>query len=255
MIQKDSHFNQLLQDAISQNFSGWDFSYLKGRWQEADPSWDYRSIVQQALTHSTSLLDMGTGGGEFLLSLNNRPTDTHATEGWQPNISIAEAQLAPHGIEVHAVADYKPLPLSDARFDLIINRHEWYDPDEVYRILKSEGIFITQQVGDQNGLRLNDLLSASAPAHATDQWNLSIAQGSLETAGFIIERAEEAYPPLDFYDIGAIVYYLKVIEWQIPDFSVDRYQKQLAAVHRLIMDEGKLTVNQHRFLLIARKPK
>ena len=49
------------------SFSGWDFSHLDGRWQEGGIPWDYGEIVREFLQDSMELLDMGTGGGEFLL--------------------------------------------------------------------------------------------------------------------------------------------------------------------------------------------
>ena len=61
------------------SFSGWDFSHLDGRWQEGEIPWDYGEIVREFLQDSMELLDMGTGGGEFLLTLRPpyaRPTVT-----------------------------------------------------------------------------------------------------------------------------------------------------------------------------------
>jgi hypothetical protein len=50
------------------HFSGWDFSYIKGRMIEDKLSWDYKNIVENNIIGKESLLDMGTGGGEFLCS-------------------------------------------------------------------------------------------------------------------------------------------------------------------------------------------
>jgi len=49
-------------------FAGWDFSYLDGRTATDPLPWDYRAVVDEHLKPSGRLLDMGTGGGEFLLS-------------------------------------------------------------------------------------------------------------------------------------------------------------------------------------------
>ncbi|WP_365845908.1 hypothetical protein [Clostridium sp.] len=38
-------------------------------------------------------------------------------------------------------------PFEDNTFDIVINRHESYCVSEVKRILKTDGIFIAQQVG------------------------------------------------------------------------------------------------------------
>ncbi len=58
-------------------FGGWDFSYLDGRWEDGKLPWGYKKMVLSYLKPSDYLLDMGTGGGEFLLTLN------HPTKTWQ----------------------------------------------------------------------------------------------------------------------------------------------------------------------------
>ena len=40
--------------------------------------------------------------------------------------------------------------LEDESFDACINRHGDFDPKELCRVLKPNGLFITQQVGDRN---------------------------------------------------------------------------------------------------------
>lgn len=58
--------------ATDMTFSGWDFSYLgnTGRLQEFPLRWNYYNLVEQAISQSESMLDMGTGGGEFLSRFN-----------------------------------------------------------------------------------------------------------------------------------------------------------------------------------------
>ena len=53
--------------------------------------------------------------------------------------------------------------------------------------------------------------------------------------------------------MGAIVYQLKAIPWQIPDFSVEGYFERLKAVHGQIQQEGYVDVLEHRFFIIAKK--
>ena len=56
-----------------------------------------------------------------------------------------------------------------------------------------------------------------------------------------------------FYDIGAVIYYLKVIEWQIPNFSIETYYDRLEAMHHLIERQGAFYATAHRFLIEAQK--
>lgn len=61
-----SSFDRLVNDAVEAHFSGWDFSYLRGRYSSEAIPWDYLSLVRKAIAESESMLDIGTGGGEIL---------------------------------------------------------------------------------------------------------------------------------------------------------------------------------------------
>lgn len=96
------------------------------------------------------LLDYDTGGGEFLLSLGHPWQKTSATEGYPPNVELCRETLLPLGIHFKECQDPAKIPYPDESFDLIINRHGDFDAPELYRLLKSGGVFITEQVGGDN---------------------------------------------------------------------------------------------------------
>lgn len=248
---KNAVFDQFVEEALAQDFSGWDFSWLRGRWYEEDPPWAYEALVAGEKERVASLLDMGTGGGEFLASLSPLPPHTMATESYPPNIPIARSLLTPLGVEVVPFTDDKSLPLKSSQFELIINRHESYYLPELNRLLKPGGRFITQQVGGLDCVEINDFLEAG---HDLDTWTMEREITEFQSAGFQIERAEEAFLDSHFYDIGAVVFFLKIIEWQIPDFSPDRYRKRLLAMHQHIQETGAFRAKAHRFLIQAKMP-
>lgn len=155
VITTDPEFEQLIAAAEAYTMEGWGWSALKGRYVETRPPWDYRAEVTALLSTAHTLLDMGTGGGEFLSSMAPLPPECWATEAYPPNVPVAAARLGPLGVRVVAVDDERHLPLPDAHFDLVINRHESFDPYEVRRILRPGGRFITQQVGGQDNVELN----------------------------------------------------------------------------------------------------
>ena len=99
-------FDYLVSEA-SKKLEGWDFSYLEStrRMQEFPLSWNYRNKVKIRMSEASSLLDMGTGGGEFLSSLSPLPKYTCVTEGYEPNIMIARNRLEPLGVKVFRVDD------------------------------------------------------------------------------------------------------------------------------------------------------
>ena len=250
---ENSVFEDLIAEAEKAHFSGWDFSYLKDRLVEENPEWDYREIVIDHISRAVSLLDMGTGGGEFLSALPVLPETAFATEGWLPNLEIARQRLERIGVQVHSFDDDKQLPFNSNFFDLVINRHDFFDPQELNRILKPGGIFITQQVGGQDQQPLNQFLAPHIKS-LYENWSLSYAVQQLIAAGFDIRFQKEEFPHSKFLDIGAVVYYLKVIEWQIPGFNTKDYHKSLLDLHHHIQSEGTLKSYCHRFIVVAEKP-
>lgn len=255
----NNKFTQLVEDAINQSFTGWDFTYVDGRITESDTCWSYHDLAQQLTTSATAMVDMCTGGGEFLDSLNDLPNPTFATESYKPNVAIATQRLSKRGVtvvevvevvEVDEAIDGQPLPLPDQRFDLVINRHGAYSPEELRRIMKPTGAtFLTQQVGSDNAIGLNEVLQA--PPTAFSDWRLDTAIQGLGSLGFSITRREEEFPSMVFSDIGAVVYYLKAIPWQIPGFDLAAYREPLLALHRQMELNGPFETKSHRFLIEA----
>ncbi|MDP7988900.1 class I SAM-dependent methyltransferase [Bacillus sp. MHSD_36] len=250
-MKRDPLFLTLLESANT-NFSGWDFSFISetGRMKSAPLSWSYGSAAFQLMQHAISMLDMGAGGGEFLSMLQPFPSTIYATEGFAPNVPIARKKLEPLGVTVVKVTDDTALPFQDGQFNLIINQHESYAASEVNRILSPNGIFLTQQVGGLDCAELNEQFNAPLNNEFAN-WSLEVACSELKENGFTILEAKEEFPFQRFYDIGAIVYYLKAIPWQIPDFTVEGYYEELYLIHEIILQKGYFDVKQHRFLIKA----
>lgn len=245
-------FQRLVTEAWAADFSGWNFQWLEDRLVEEPLPWDYARIVRGHFPGIGSLLDMGTGGGELLASLAPLPPETHATESYPPNQVIAKARLEPLGVQVHELEEGIPLPFSDHTIDLVINRHDAFNPVDVCRILKPGGIFITQQVGGLDNLELNQVLEEDLSFPYTS-WCLAQALNHLYETGFEVLRSNQATLRYTFLDIGAVVYYLKAIPWQVEDFSPETHHQGLTLIHNIIERRGQFVCTAHRFLIVAQK--
>lgn len=251
---KDVYFNYLVKQAETP-FEGWDFSFITdtGRMDGEPLPWSYMNkVLKERMRGIDSMLDMGTGGGEFLSMLKPFPPKIVATEAYPPNIPIAKNRLEPLGVNVFGIESDEKLPFANKEFDLILNKHEAYSEREVKRILNDSGVFITQQVGGEDCNDLNHLLQAEINPEFI-HWNLAYAVEKLEKEGFIITEKGEAFPFLRFYDVGAIIYYLKAIPWQVSNFSVEKYEDRLREIHHLIEKNGYVEVRTHRFYIVAKK--
>ena len=70
---------------------GWDFSHIAGRYtEETDLPWDYQRIILDYLKPEMKLLDVDTGGGEFLLLLRHPCENTSAAEAYPPNVELCK---------------------------------------------------------------------------------------------------------------------------------------------------------------------
>ncbi|MBR4866546.1 MAG: class I SAM-dependent methyltransferase [Clostridia bacterium] len=232
---------------------GWDFSHIDGRYEEEDDiPWSYREEILARLTPDMRILDIDTGGGEFLRSLGHPNENTAATEAFPPNVALCKAELLPLGIDFREGNGTGPLPFGDGEFDLVINRHGDFDPREIHRVLKPGGLFITQQVGADNDRELVKLLLGDLPLPFPDQC-LSAASQAFRNAGFEILDGGEHYGSIRFFDVGALVWFARIIVWEFPGFSVDTCLPRLLEAEKLLRERGSLDGRTHRFLLITKK--
>ena len=245
---------QWLAEEAAAHIHGWDFSHLDGRYTQDDTlPWDYKREVLSALRPDSRILDMDTGGGEFLLSLNHPHHLTSAIENYPPNVELCKQTLLPLGIDFKGAAADGPLPFPDSTFDLVLNRHGSFDPREVFRVLKPGGVFLTQQVGEHNDRELVALiLPHNRPSYPG--WSMAPVAENLKSAGFVVEKQDEAFVPIRFFDTGALVWFARIIQWEFPGFSVDACFDRLLAVDEIIRQKGEVSGKAHRFFLQARKP-
>ena len=230
---------------------GWDFSHIEGRYTEEELPWDYRQIILEHLKPEMRILDIDTGGGEFLLSLNHPYENTAATEAYPPNVELCRQTLLPLGMDFRPGDGKKP-PFEDTSFDLVINRHGDFDAQEIYRILKPGGLFITQQVGAENDRELVELLCGKTELPFPEQY-LSITSQKFRDAGFKILGSRECFRSIKFFDVGALVWFARIIQWEFPNFFVDTCMDGLLNAQKLLEQNGCIEGRTHRFLLVAQK--
>lgn len=244
---------QWLEEEKGAHIHGWDFSHIHGRYvEENDLPWDYEEVVKKYLKPEHDLLDLDTGGGEFLLSLHYPFCNTSATEGYPPNVSLCLENLTPLGIKFREANAGGTLPFTTNSFDVVINRHGDFNVTELYRVLKPDGIFITEQVGAENDRELVNMLLHDIDIPFPELYLSKVSQKFTEI-GFTMVKSQEAFRPIRFYDIGALVWFSHIIEWEFPGFSVDKCLNELYVAQDMLEKRGYVEGMIHRFLLIARK--
>lgn len=244
---------QWLHEQEIAHIHGWDFSHIQDRYKEEDDlPWNFKRVIERYLKPSDYLLDMETGGGEFLKTFYRNPQLTYAIEGYEPNIEVCKEQLLPLGINFKAADGGDILPFEHQFFHVITNRHGKYTVSEIHRILKSQGLFLTQQVGAENDRELVKLIMGDIDIPFPDCY-LQLAKKEFESYGFEILESGEAYRPIEFYDVGALVWFARIIDWEFPYFSVEKYQERLFQAQEIIEKTGVIKGRIHRYYLVARK--
>jgi SAM-dependent methyltransferase len=246
----------LVAAASSAPTEGWDFSFLAGRIGGSPLPWNYVELAQAAVTEARAVLDLDTGGGETLEEvLGGTPNSIAwsrtvvATEPYPPNLPVAAERLGPLGVDVRARIDI--LPVEDDFADLVLNRHGALDAAEVARVLRPGGRLLTQQIGPENDAELNAALSAPPPSSGT---SVAALVEKLQSVGLVVDEAQTATSEVTFGDIGAVVYQLRMVAWQIPDFDVGTYGDRLRALDARMRRDGPLLVRSRRVLVCAHRP-
>ncbi|MFI2238076.1 class I SAM-dependent methyltransferase [Streptomyces chrestomyceticus] len=248
-------FDDLVAEAESVSVEGWDFSWLDGRATEQRPSWRYQRRLGERLADARAALDIQTGGGEVLAGAGPLPPVMAATESWPPNVAKATALLHPLGAVVVADPDEPPLPFADAAFDLVTSRHPatvWWP--EIARVLRPGGTYFAQHVGPASVFELVEYFLGPQPEEVRRRRHPDDESRDAEAAGLEITGLRAESLRTEFFDIGAVVYFLRKVIWMVPGFTVDRYRDRLRELDAKIRAEGPFVAHSTRFLIEARKP-
>ena len=71
--------------------------------------------------------------------------------------------------------------------------------------------------------------------------------------GFEVLESGEARQPIRFFDVGALVWFARIIEWEFPGFSVESCLEQLYEAQAILEKAGAIEGSIHRFYIVARK--
>jgi SAM-dependent methyltransferase len=203
------------------------------------------------------VLELQTGGGErlaeILSEVKRRPGTIVATEGWRPNAALARANLAAYGVSVLELDDEASLPLPDNAFELVCARHPtttlW---EEIARVLRRGGTFFEQQIGSGTNRELAEFLMGPQPILESQSAQRAAALAG--QAGLEVTDLREESLSAVYFDIGAVVYFLRKVIWTVPDFSVEKYHDRLFALYEHIQQCGDFRSRAKRFLIEAMKP-
>lgn len=242
-------FDDLVGEATNAPIAGWDFSWLEGRATEERPPWGYARLVGERSVRARRHLDLQTGGAELVDAIPTPAPLLVVTESWRPNVTVAGRRL-PHRV-VEAVDD---LPFASGAFDLVTSRHPVDTPWlEIARVLEPGGTCLSQQVGPRSAFEVTEHFLGPQPP--SEHRSPQRARADAIAAGLDVVDLREARLRMTFDDIGAVVYFLRLVVWIVPGFADDiaAHTDALRDLHERIERDGPFVAHSTRFLIEARR--
>ncbi|MBW7457429.1 class I SAM-dependent methyltransferase [Paenibacillus sepulcri] len=238
-------------DRVGQ-LNGWDFS--KVQCESEGVKWDFYSEVTRRCRKSDLLLDIGTGGGEALLSI----ADCAALlVGIDDSPGMIQEALA--NLEQSKKSNVRILPMNAEKidfpaafFNVVSCRHAPFSAQEIARVLEGGGVFLTQQVSEDDKLNL---------IRAFGRGQKAAQDGTLKNK-YSSELSEAGFSDIQSFDFDATEYYKTYEDLVfllkhtpiIPNFGQgsDDFAKLEAFIQENQTGKG-IKTNSKRFMIIARK--
>lgn len=250
-----SIFDDLVAEGDAVPVKGWDFSWFDGRATEERTAWNYTGRLAAVYSEAQAVLDLQTGGGEVLAGVlervDVRPSTIAATESWLPNLMLARRALARFDCTVEHVPNDATLPFADATFDVVSSRHpKWMPWSEIARVLVPGGLCVSQQVVPlATNRELYEFFLGPQdlrPEDGLEKIRAAVVAAGLELVDLRFEESR-----VEFFDVGAVVYFLRKVPWTVPDFSIERYRNKLIELHSIIEQHGVFVSFSRHALVVA----
>ncbi|QYR21991.1 class I SAM-dependent methyltransferase [Paenibacillus sp. sptzw28] len=233
--------------------NGWDFSRIKCRSEGV--SWNFYAEVTKRCRSTDVLLDIGTGGGEALLSIADAARLLIGIDQSDGMIGTAADNLSKSLREnVRFVRmEAEKLEFPDRFFNIISCRHSPFNAKETARVLADDGVFLTQQVSEGDKANIKRAFGRGQGG--------GIPSGTLRNR-LIQELSEAGFTDIQSFEYNAAEYYRSYEDLifllkhtpTIPGFGEDEADLQrLAAFIEGNQSEKGIETNSERFMIIARK--
>lgn len=233
--------------------NGWDFSKLQVTSEGIE--WNFYEEVIKRSKGTDVLLDIGTGGGENVLSIASSFHSVFGIELSSGMLETAKSNLVKANVSnvqfEQMSSDHLDFPLNS--FDVVSCCHAPFIPNEVAKVLKSGGIFLTQQVSEADKLNIKTAFGRGQAFGAID--------GTLKET-YVRELKEEGFQSVESFDYNAVDFYRRPEDLLfllkhtpiIPHFGYE--DKDFQILNDFIENNQTpkgICTNSKRFLIVAIK--
>ncbi|ENH96333.1 hypothetical protein J416_11417 [Gracilibacillus halophilus YIM-C55.5] len=229
---------------------GWDFSQLHV--QSYGERWDFFQEVEKLVKRTDKVLDIGTGDGSKLASFASDVEIIIGIDDSTEMIKQAKKKNDFHNIQFH-VMNSKTLDFPNQSFDIVSCRHAPFVASEVERVLKPNGVFLTQQVSEGDKQNIVSIFQRGQHQCREKGHLLQRYMNQLTEAGFS-NLYTDTYVATEYYQTAEDLLFLLQHTPIIPDFGQKKEDAQ--KFDRLVQDYQTtkgIQTNSERFLIVARK--
>lgn len=244
---------QAIADEVGER-RGWDFSRMSV--ERAPVTWEYLDVVSAFLRPTDVVLDIGTGGGERLLSLADKYLRAVGVDPDPDMVRVARENAARHTNVQFLPGSAERLDLlDDGAFDVVLTRHAPTFAPELDRMTKAGGVFICQGVGSRNMANIRQAFNAGSTAHHEDDHQSLVSE--LTTRGWRV--VAEGYYDVRYWvrDLPSLIFWFQALAGtnEVPeDFNIATHHGVINTLIRQFGSSRGLETNEHRTLVIAQKP-
>ena len=121
-------------------------------------------------------------------------------------------------------------------------------------MMQPGGTYFSQEVGPRSDFELVEWFLGPQPPAEEHSRHPDNARAAAQAAGLNVVDLRLESLRTEFFDVGAVIYFLRKVIWMVPGFTVERYRGELRALHDRIQGEGPFVAYATRFLIEARKP-
>ncbi|MBT3267751.1 class I SAM-dependent methyltransferase [Candidatus Poribacteria bacterium] len=232
---------------------GWDFS--KVRDARGPTPWDYDDVVRAHLRPEHRVLDVGTGGGERFIGLASEFRHGVGVDAARSMLGTARDNASRAGAHemTFALMDAAALAFGEASFDVVLTRHVQIHEEQIARVLRPGGLFITQEVGYDNTLNIWPAFGWDREAWGWDTDTvLAALVPRLRDAGFHIRTQCEYDVPYMFLDLESFLFWIRSVPFP-EEVTLDAHGDALLRFVRDNSSADGIHTNEQRILVVAEK--
>jgi SAM-dependent methyltransferase len=192
--------------------------------------------------------------GEKLLQIARFTKRAYGIDNSKSMIATAKKNLVKSKLSnvEFKIANAKKLPFPKEYFDVVICRHAPFYVKELFRVLKTEGIFITQQVGERDKQNFKNIFGRGQNFKEESGTKIKKYVKELKRHGFKILK-RDFYNSIEYYANMTDLMFLFKNTPIIPKFDIKKDQKFLEKIEQRYKTKNGIKTNSFRFLLICKK--